>query len=392
MTQRHSVSLPPTVAATHPTIRQATSADIGALATLEQQCFQTDRLSKRSFRRLIQRDTADCWLAERDGELLGYVLVLYRRGTALARVYSLAVSPAAQGLGLGRVLMQHAEQAADEHGCIHMRLEVRPDNASALRLYKAMNYRQFGAVDDYYEDHSPALRFEKRIHRFQGRAVTPITFYAQTTEFTCGPASLMMAMRALSPDVTFDRAFELQLWREATTIFMTSGHGGCSPHGLALAAGRRGYSVDLFVNNSGPLFTEGVRNLDKKAVLEVVHDSFVAELAAQHIPIHTQVPDAATLAQWVMQGAIPLVLISSYRFTREKAPHWVVVSAADERYLYLHDPEIEDDDEASATDNVYVPVPYADFDRMARFGQNALRTTVVLSQSGVLAVPSSTEQ
>jgi len=32
------------------------------------------------------------------------------------------------------------------------------------------------------------------------------------------------------------REEEINLWREATTIFMTSGHGGCHPIGLALAA------------------------------------------------------------------------------------------------------------------------------------------------------------
>ncbi|MFY0663526.1 MAG: GNAT family N-acetyltransferase/peptidase C39 family protein [Natronospirillum sp.] len=364
-------------------IRQATADDIPRLHTLEQLCFSGDRLSRRSFRRLIKRDTADLWLAESDDdpetELLGYVLVLYRRGTALSRVYSLAVSPSAQGMGIGRRLMQQAEQAADARGCIHMRLEVRADNPAAIRLYQGLRYRQFAAVDDYYEDHTSALRFEKRIHHFDGQAVTPLPFYAQTTAFTCGPASLMMAMAALRPSLKTDRALELQLWREATTIYMTSGHGGCSPHGLALAAHRRGFQVELYVNNLGPLFTEGVRNQAKKSVLEVVHQSFLQELQAVQLPIETQIPDAAALAQRVMAGAIPLVMISSYRFTREKAPHWVVVSAADDRYLYLHDPEIDEDDEASATDNVYVPVPYADFDRMARFGQNALRTTVVLS-------------
>lgn len=366
-------------------IRQATGDDIPRLDALEQRCFTSDRLSRRSFRRLIKRDTADLWLAEAhptdNGEpaLRGYVLVLYRRGTALSRVYSLAVAPEAQGQGLGRRLMQHAEQAADARGCIQMRLEVRADNPGAIQLYKSLNYRQFAAVDDYYEDHTSALRFAKRIHRFTGQAVTPLPFYAQTTAFTCGPASLMMAMAALRPELTTDRALELQLWREATTIYMTSGHGGCSPHGLALAAWRRGFTVELFVNNPGPLFTEGVRNPEKKAVLEIVHQSFLAELDAAALPVQPQVLDAAAIAQRVMAGAIPLVLISSYQFTREKAPHWVVVSAADDRYLYLHDPEIDEDDEASATDNVYVPVPYADFDRMARFGQNALRTTVVLT-------------
>jgi hypothetical protein len=61
--------------------------------------------------------------------------------------------------------------------------------------------------------------------------------YRQTTDFTCGPASLMMAMKTLAPQTKIDRGLELQLWREANTIFMgpSGGHGGCSALGLALA-------------------------------------------------------------------------------------------------------------------------------------------------------------
>jgi hypothetical protein len=51
----------------------------------------------------------------------------------------------------------------------------------------------------------------------------------------------MMAMKALDPAMELNRTLELRLWREATTIFMTSGHGGCGPYGLALSAYRRGF-------------------------------------------------------------------------------------------------------------------------------------------------------
>ena len=49
----------------------------------------------------------------------------------------------------------------------------------------------------------------------------------------------MMAMTALDPSRTMDANDEIRIWREATTVFMTSGHGGCGPYGLALAAHRR---------------------------------------------------------------------------------------------------------------------------------------------------------
>ena len=49
-----------------------------------------------------------------------------------------------------------------------------------------------------------------------GGPALSIPHYAQTLDFTCGPSSLIMAMKALKPEVAADRALELQLWREAT--------------------------------------------------------------------------------------------------------------------------------------------------------------------------------
>src|ERR1700742_4780515 len=74
----------------------------------------------------------------------------------------------------------------------------------------------------------------------------------QSLDFTCGPSSLMMAMRALDPAQPIDRAHELQLWREANTVFMGKGHPGSSPYGLALAAWRRGFRPELWLSRRGP--------------------------------------------------------------------------------------------------------------------------------------------
>ncbi|MDX1594655.1 MAG: peptidase C39 family protein, partial [Gammaproteobacteria bacterium] len=205
-----------------------------------------------------------------------------------------------------------------------------------------------------------------------------IPLYVQTTDFTCGPASLMMAMRALEPDAECTRRLELQLWREATTIFMTAGHGGCGPHGLALAAWRRGFRVELFLNDPRPLFTEGVRNPEKKAVMELVHHDFVEQLAATDVVVEERAVTTAELAARIRDGAMPLVLISAYRFTRNKSPHWVLLTAVDDDYIYLHDPDVDTDEDKSALDNSYVPVARAEFERFAVFGRRSLRAAVVL--------------
>ncbi|MEX0759924.1 MAG: peptidase C39 family protein, partial [Tistlia sp.] len=78
-------------------------------------------------------------------------------------------------------------------------------------------------------------------------------------------------------------------------------------------------------------------------------------------------------------GAIPVVLISSYRIYGEKNPHWVTVTGADQRFLYIHDPFVDIEEGRSSTDCIHVPIARAEFDRMARYGSARLRAAVILA-------------
>ncbi len=367
--------------------RAARLDDVPALVALENRSFAFDRLSRRSFTWMIRHAHRFLDVAEADGRLLGYVLVLYRRGTSLARLYSLAVEAEYRKAGIARRLLEIAEAHAEAEGCMFMRLEVHPDNRAAIALYERMGYRCCGRYEHYYEDGSAALRYERRIHSPDTPAGLRATaYYAQTTEFTCGPASLMMAMHAFGVLPRFTRHCELQLWREATTIYMTSGHGGCSPYGLALAARRRGLAVELFVSEHGPLFLDGVRDEAKKDVLRIVHEDFVAQVAALGIPVRHGSVGQQQLSEWLDQGALPIVLISTWRFNRNKAPHWVLLTGHDERFFYIHDPDLDEEDLRSVTDNMYLPIARGEFERISRFGRVRLQSVVVVRRpAGVIA-------
>ncbi|HBU65362.1 MAG TPA: ribosomal-protein-alanine acetyltransferase, partial [Alcanivorax sp.] len=247
--------------------RPARPEDLDALVDLEQRCFDGDRLSRRSFRHWIRQAHSGLIVAHglsdeagAEGALAGYALVILQRGTRMARLYSIAADPACRGKGLGEQLMNAAERYAHREKRLYLRLEVRRDNPAAIRLYERLGYKLFAETPDYYEDHQDALRFQKRLHyKPENPARLDIPWVRQTTEFTCGPACLLMARHALDGHAPADTD-ELLIWREATTIFMTAGHGGCHPLGLALAARRRGLSATVYCNQSGPLFLDSVRD------------------------------------------------------------------------------------------------------------------------------------
>ncbi len=363
------------------TIEPATPEHLEELLELEQRCFVTDRLSRRSMRRFLANEQSVFQLALHQGHCIGYVLIVFHRGTRLARMYSLAVSPQWQGQGVARKLISSGEAEAQDRGALYIRLEVNNTNEHAIALYQKLGYIKFGLLHDYYDDHSDALRMQKRI-RFHDKAFvqTTLPWYQQRTPFTCGPAALMMAMGGLSPEYKPGLEEELQLWREATTIFMTSGHGGCHPLGLALAAKRRGYNADVWINQRQPLFVEGVRSQDKKTIIETVHRDFVQQCKAASIKVHYKNIGQPDLIAACNRGAVPIVLISTYRMDRKKVPHWVAMSGYDEQCFYVHDPD-PDEKHQDLLDCQYLPIALEDFDPMSSFGRNRLRTAVIISGS-----------
>ena len=142
-------------------IRSASPADLGALIDLENRSFSSDRLSRPSLRRLIASSSADVLVAAVARSIAGYAVLLYRSGSGLARLYSLAVAP--EFRGLGRELLAAAETAATRRGCRALRLEVRDDNPRAVNLYRRAAYRSIGEIPGYYSDGATALRFEKQL-------------------------------------------------------------------------------------------------------------------------------------------------------------------------------------------------------------------------------------
>jgi ribosomal protein S18 acetylase RimI-like enzyme len=357
-------------------VREATADDIAALMDIEERSFSSDRLSRRSFRHLITEGNSVTLVDQAGAAIRGYVTVLFRADVSLARIYSIATAPAFLGQGVAGGLLDAAEQLALAHHCMAVRLEIRKDNTPSQQLFLRHGYALFGTHDGYYEDGMDALRFEKSLAAHLRPELARTTYYRQTLGFTCGASCLMMAMKAFDRELLLDRTLELQLWREATTIYMTAGHGGCGPYGLALAAHRRGFRTEVYVNGDGVLFRESVRSEEKREVISLVHADFVRQAHACGIPVHHRVAGTAELTRCFANGGIPLVLISTWRLTRERAPHWVVVTGCDDRYFYIQDPD--NSSFRPPEERINTAIIKKDFERMARYGRNATKAVVVV--------------
>jgi len=167
-----------------------------------------------------------------------------------------------------------------------------------------------------------------------------LPYYNQSLDFTCGPASLMMAMTALDKSQSIDRAHELQLWREANTVFMGKGHPGSSPYGLALAAWRRGFKPELWLSHRGPFLLDCQPVAERRKVSALIQREDAKLVKAAKIPVAVGKWTVADLADAMRAGAIPLVLVSTKLFHGDNGPHWVAVSGIGANHVTVNDPWI----------------------------------------------------
>jgi len=144
-------------------IRRARVGDGLALAALDERCFPAaDRFSRRIWRHLLgsaaRNHSAITVVAERDGQLIGAANVLLRRGSRVIRLYTLAVDPAARGLGLANRLVASV-LALGPARCDLVSLEVRAANP-ARGLYERWGMQVTADLPGYYHDGAAGVRMQ----------------------------------------------------------------------------------------------------------------------------------------------------------------------------------------------------------------------------------------
>lgn len=132
------------------TLRDATLADLDAVAALEAELFASDAWSREMVKEeLAGEHRRYVVLVDAAGRIRGYagVLVLGSDGD----IQTIAVEPALRGAGHGRAIMNELLDEASRRGASQVFLEVRADNPAARHLYASLGFVEIGVRPRYYQ-------------------------------------------------------------------------------------------------------------------------------------------------------------------------------------------------------------------------------------------------
>lgn len=133
-----------------PQVRNSRLEDLGAVAHLENLCFD-DPWTPASLLGELQPDNLRLPLvAELDGVVIGY-LMAWRVADQL-HILNIAADPARRRLGVGTALLREAARRGLETGQQELTLEVRESNHGARAFYRRHGFAETGRRRGYYQD------------------------------------------------------------------------------------------------------------------------------------------------------------------------------------------------------------------------------------------------
>jgi DNA-binding MarR family transcriptional regulator/GNAT superfamily N-acetyltransferase len=98
-----------------------------------------------------------CWVAERSGEILGFVL-LVKRSKQIAKLRLLLVEPSVRGLGIGKRLVEECIRFAREKGYKKVVLWTHSNLSAARGIYQKAGFKL--VATDSHEDFGPRVTAE----------------------------------------------------------------------------------------------------------------------------------------------------------------------------------------------------------------------------------------
>lgn len=139
-------------------ILPASLLDLGTLRAIERACFERDAWPLLDLMAVLSFPDVIRLKAVEDERMIGFVAGDKRDSQGLSWIATIAVLPEYRKQGIGRALLEACESKLTAP---RVRLCLRVDNLSALRLYERQGYQRVDVWRGYYKDRADALVMEK---------------------------------------------------------------------------------------------------------------------------------------------------------------------------------------------------------------------------------------
>jgi len=137
--------------------------DLETLHDIDQACFIPGiSYTREELMAFIGHRRAQTWVAEEAGEITGFLIAL-REPRRTLHIITIDVVEAWRRAGVGSLLMEAAEQWADDHGLGTIELETAQDNLVAQGFYQGRGYRKVDEIEHYYADGTTAWVMVKEL-------------------------------------------------------------------------------------------------------------------------------------------------------------------------------------------------------------------------------------
>jgi ribosomal-protein-alanine N-acetyltransferase len=146
-------------------IRSFEKRDLARLYQLDQVCFPPEiAYSRAELQYFLTHPNCSCWIAEQaDDQLAGFILIerTGRNRRPAGHIVTLDVDPLYRRQGIGRLLMQSADQQLRHEGAAAISLEVAENNTAAQQFYRSLGFVMKGRIANYYGGRVDAEVMEK---------------------------------------------------------------------------------------------------------------------------------------------------------------------------------------------------------------------------------------
>jgi len=127
-------------------VRRMNKDDLTAVLTIEGENYKYP-WSESIFNDCLKSSVYSCWVCCEDANIIGYSIV--SMAACEAHIMNISVTPSAQNIGVGKVLLEHMITIASKKAGT-LFLEVRPSNKAAISLYQKRGFNEIGLRKGYY--------------------------------------------------------------------------------------------------------------------------------------------------------------------------------------------------------------------------------------------------